>query len=63
MVAGHVYTETPDPDGWLSLTSEIIHNEMWQYAHSLATRLKRVEGSQPLSVTWAIDNLYEASVN
>ena len=45
------------------LVSEIIHNEMWQYAHLLATRLKRVEGSRPLSAAWAIDNLYEATVN
>ena len=52
-------------DGQLlhGIISEIIHIGMWQYAHLLATRLKRVERSRPLSAAWAIDNFYEARVN
>ena len=42
------------------LDSEIINDDMWQYAHLLATR---AEGSWPLLAAWAINNLYEARVN
>ena len=41
--------------------TEIINDEMWQYARLLATWLKQAEGSWPLLAAWAIDNIVRFS--